>query len=172
MTIDSFCSKQLKCGFPKGHPTTGIFLVIERAFDQAQFDGLFYSLTKNGLNRKLFRYMSDFFYQIKLIISINNQLSHPITPFHVVTQVSSLLYVSDMPQIINVQINLSKFADNISISGYAPGVRSINFQLQKCLNQISTWCDRSPITLNRWKAHLINFSQIKIISVTSTTFHE
>ena len=77
-----------------------------------------------------------------------------------------------MPQIINVQINLSKFADNISISGYAPGVRSINFQLQKCRNQISTWCDRSPITLNRWKAHLINFSQIKIISVTPTTFHE
>ena len=116
--------------------------------------------------------MSNFFYQIKLIISINNQLSHPITPFHVVAQVSSLLYVSDMPQTIDVQINLSKFADNISISGYAPGIRSINFQLQKYLNQISTWCDRSPTKLNRWKAHLINFSQIKIISVTSTTFHK
>ena len=77
-----------------------------------------------------------------------------------------------MPQTIDVQINLPNIADNTSISGYAPGVRSINFQLQKYLNQISTWCDRSPIKLNRSKAHLINFSQIKIISVTSTTFHE
>lgn len=100
----------IKYGSHKGHFTTRTFfvVVVEKAFDQAQFGGLLHSLTTNGLNRKFFRCISNFFYQIKLIISINNQLSETVTPFYSVAQVSFLLYVSDMPQTIGVQMNLSK----------------------------------------------------------------
>ena len=91
----------VKLGFCKGHTTTGIFLDVEKAFDQVWFDGLLYKLTLMGLNRKLIRWISNFLYQRKLIISINDQLSDPIIPIHRVPQGSPLspilfiLYVSD-----------------------------------------------------------------------------
>ena len=74
-----------------------------------------------GINRKLIRWISNFLYQRKLIILINDQLSDPITLIHGVPQGSSLsptlfiLYVSDIPQPFDTQVNL---------------------------NHILTWCDR------------------------------
>ena len=82
--------ERVKLGFGKGHPTTGIFLDVEKAFDQVWFDGLLYKLTLMGLNRKLIRWISNFLYQRKLIISINDQPSDPIIPIHGVPQGSPL----------------------------------------------------------------------------------
>ena len=72
----------IKLGFCKGHPTTGIFLDVKKAFDQVWYDGLLFKLTAMGLNRKLIRWISNFLSQRKLIISINDQLSDPIIPIH------------------------------------------------------------------------------------------
>ena len=49
------------------------------------FDGVIYNLTTTNLNRKLIRWVSNSFHQRKLIISINNQLSRPVTPLLGVT---------------------------------------------------------------------------------------
>ena len=121
--------------------------------------------------------MGFFLYQRKLIISINDQLSDPIIPIHGVPQGSPLspilfiLYVSDIPQPFDAQVNLSQFADDIAIWVHAPGIRSIKLRLQKYLNQILTWCNRWRIKLNLGKTHLINFSQRKIIKDTSISMH-
>ena len=126
-----------------------------------------------GLNRKLIRWISNFLYQRKLIISINDQLSDPIKPIQGIPQsiplspILFILYVSDIPQLLDAQVNLSQFVDDIAILAQAPGIRSINLRLQKYLNQILTWCDRWRIKLNPGKTHLINFSQRKVINDTS-----
>ena len=138
----------VKRGFCKGYPTTGIFPDVEKAFNQVWFDGLLYKLTSIGLNRKVIRWISNFLYQRKLIISINDQLTDPIKPIHGIPQsiplspILFILYVSDIPQLLDAQVNLSQFADDIAILAQAPGNRSINLRLQKYLNQILTWCDR------------------------------
>ena len=99
----------IKLGFCMGHPTTGIFFNVEKAFDQVWYDALLFKLTSMGLNKKLIRWISNFLYQGKLIISINEQLSDPITPINGVPQGSLLspilfiLYVSDVPQPLDVQ---------------------------------------------------------------------
>ena len=92
-----------------GHPTTGIFFNVEKAFEQVWYDALLFKLTSMGLNKKLIRWISNFLYQGKLIISINEQLSDPITPINGVPQGSLLspilfiLYVSDVPQPLDAQ---------------------------------------------------------------------
>ena len=74
-----------------------------------------------GLNRRLIRWISNFLYQKKLIISIKDQLSDLIIPNHGVPQGSPpspilfILYVSDIPQPLDAQVNLSQFAYDIAI---------------------------------------------------------
>ena len=169
--------KTVKLGFGKGHPITGIFLDVEKAFGQVWFDGLLYKLTLMGLNRKLIRWISNFLYPRKPIISIYDQLSDPIIPIHSVPHGSPLSpilfisYLSNIPQPLDAQVNLSQFADDIAIWAQAPGIRSINLRLQKYLNQILTWCDRWRIKLNPGKTHLINFSQWKTIKDASISMY-
>ena len=50
----------IKLGFCKGHPTTGIFLDVEKAFDQVWYDGLLFKLTSMSLNRKLINGLATF----------------------------------------------------------------------------------------------------------------
>ena len=80
----------VKLGYYKGHPTKGIFLDVEKAFDQIWYDGLLFKLALMGLDRKLIRWISNFFYLRKLITSINDQLSNPLNPIHCVPQGSPL----------------------------------------------------------------------------------
>ena len=166
----------IKLGFCKGHPTTGIFLDVEKAFGQVWYDGLLFKLTTMGLNRKLIRWIRYFLFQRKLIISINDQLSDPIIPIQCpprqpLSPILFILYVNDIPQPLDAQVNLSQFADDIAIWAQAPGICSINLRLQKYLNQILTWCDRWRIKLNPGKTHLINFSQRKVIKDTLITMY-
>ena len=93
----------VKLGFCKGHPTTGIFHDVEKVFDQVWYGGFLFMLTSLGLNRKLIRWISNFLYQRKVIISINDQLSGPITSSMaslkaVLSTILFILYVSDMTQ--------------------------------------------------------------------------
>ena len=130
-----------------------------------------------GLNRKLIRWIRNFLYQRKLIISINDQLSDPITPIHGVPQGSPfslilfILYISDIPQPLEAQVNLSQLADDRAIWAQAPGILSINLRLQKYLNQILTWCDRWSIKFNPGKIHLLDFSQRKVINDMSIAMY-
>ena len=140
-------------------------------------NGLLFELTAMGLNRKLIRWISNFLFQRNLIISINDQLSDPITPIHGVPQgcplspILFILHVNDILQPLYAQVNLSQFADDIEIWAQAPGIRSINLRLQKYLNQILTWCDRWRIKLNPGKTRLITFSQRKVIMDTSIAIY-
>ena len=177
MIIDLNFFETIKLGFCKSHATTGIFLDVEKAFNQVWDHGLPFKLTKMDLNRKLIRWISNFLYQMKLIMSINDHLSDPITPIYGVshgTPLSFILFISyvcDIPQPLHAQVNLSQFADDIAIWAQAPGIRSINLRLQKYLNQILTWSDRWRINLNPGKTHLINFSLGKVINDTSITMY-
>ena len=89
-----------------------------------------------GLSRKLTRGISNFLYQKKLIISIYDRLSDPITPIRSVPQASPLspilfiVYVSDIPQPNVTNIKLSWLVDDIAIWAQAPGICSINLRLQ------------------------------------------
>ena len=82
-----------------------------------------------------------------------------------------ILYVNDIPQPLDAQVNLSQFANDIAIWAQASGIRSISLKLQKYLNQILTWCDRWRTKLNPGKTQLINFSQRKVFKDTSITMH-
>ena len=58
----------IKIDFCKGHPTTGIFIDVEKDFDKVWYDGLLFKLTSMVLNWKLIRWISNSLYRRKLII--------------------------------------------------------------------------------------------------------
>ena len=124
-----------------------------------------------GLFRTLITWISIFFYQRKLIISINDQPSDLITLIHDVPQGplspnSVILYVSDIPQSTDAHVNLSvcwwhrNLGTGSRYSQYQP-------QVAKIMNQILTWCERWRIKLNPRKTHLTSFSQRKVFNDTS-----
>ena len=102
-------------------------------------------------------------------MDLNKTQSLPfmLSPKAVLSPILYILHVSDICQPLDVQVNISQFADDIAIWAQAPGIRSINLRLQKYLNQIPTWCSRWRIKLNPGKTHLINFSRRKVIKDTS-----
>ena len=72
-------SKQLSLVSVRAIQLQESFLMFEKAFAKVWYDGPLFKLTSVGLNRKLIRWIGNCLYQKKLIISINNQLSDPIT---------------------------------------------------------------------------------------------
>ena len=122
----------IKFGFHDGHPTTDIFLDVQKTLHQARLDGLLFKITTVGLHRKLIRSVINFVYQRELIILINNQLSSPITPINGIPQGSLLslilliLYVSVIPQPTDPQVNLFQFADDFANWAQASGNCIIN----------------------------------------------
>ena len=102
-------------------------------------------------------------------MDLNKTQSLPfmLSPKAVLSPILYILHVSDICQPLDVQVNISQFADDIAIWAQAPGIRSINLRLQKYLNQTPTWCGRWRIKLNPGKTHLINFSRRKVIKDTS-----
>ena len=72
----------IKIDFCKGHPTTGIFIDVEKDFDKVWYDGLLFKLTSMVQNWKLIRWISNSLYRRKLIIWIDDQFSDPVTPIH------------------------------------------------------------------------------------------
>ena len=89
----------IKYGFDKGHPATGIFLDVNKTFDEVWFDRVLFTLTSMGLNRKFIRWISNFLDQRKLIISINNQLHDSIRGLpqgSPLSQYHAIFYASDI----------------------------------------------------------------------------
>ena len=78
--IYSNCLNQLNMVFTV--VITGIFLHIEKDFDEVWFDGLLFKVTSMGINRKLTRWIKTFLYHGKSIISLNNQLGDSIIPIY------------------------------------------------------------------------------------------
>ena len=135
MTIYIYFSKQLNLVAVRVTQLQESFLILRKPSTKI---GLmdFSQLTSVNLNRKLIRWISNFLYSRKLIISINDQLNDPTTPIHgdpqgsPVSLILSILYVSDIPQLLDAQVSLSQFADDIAICKQSPGIRSINLSLK------------------------------------------
>ena len=130
---------------------------MEHACDHVWFHGFLFELASMGVNRKLIRWIWNFLFQRKLIILINKQFSDPITPIYSVAQGSHLssiiffLYISNISQHSDAQVNLSQFTDDIVIWAHAPGICSVRLRLKSCMNEILTWCDGWRIELNHRK---------------------
>ena len=94
-------AKTIKFVFFESHPTTGIFLDAEKAFEQVWYDGLLFKLTSMGLNRNLIRWIRNFLYESKPIVPI-----HPITSIHSVPQGSPLSLILAILYMLAPSLNL------------------------------------------------------------------
>ena len=67
----------IKLGFCKGHPITGVFLDVKKAFDQVWFDSFLFKLTSNGSKQEI----NQMDQQVSLLEETNN-FNDPIIPIH------------------------------------------------------------------------------------------
>ena len=161
-------TQTIKNGFITGNVTTGIFLDVEKAFDQVWHKGLLYKLNNIGLPNILLRWIGDFLGNRKMIVHLNNKSGEPLKPIHGVPQGSPLSpilflpYVADIPETSD-GIIISQFADDISVFSCSKFYKLNEIRLQRYLSALFIWCTKWRIKLNPTKTKIVHFHKTKKI---------
>ena len=98
-----------------------VFFDVGKAFDQVWHKGLLTKLYELGLDINLIKWIQSFLQNRGFTKKMNNIFSELLRPIHGVpqgsplSQIVSILYVSDIPQPNHKFMFLSQFADDIAI---------------------------------------------------------
>ena len=127
--------------------------------------GLVFKLNKIGLNPIITKWISNFLKGRCCAVKVNNVLSEPFSPVFGVPQGSPLspilfiLYVSDIPSPKSSSINITQFADDISVWCTRSKISLNEKVLQVYLNDLDVWCRLWRINLNASKTVRLDFCQ-------------
>ncbi|KAK9878168.1 hypothetical protein WA026_021184 [Henosepilachna vigintioctopunctata] len=147
-----------------GECVIGVFLDVQRAFDQVWHSGLVQKLLNIGLPIHFVKIIMSYLIDRRIRVKVNNALSEPFIPRAGIPQGSAiapllyLIYTYDIPQPDNILSHISLFADDTAI--WTTGRTSANCSrnMQRQLDVFSTWASNWRITPNPSKTQSILFS--------------
>jgi hypothetical protein len=148
----------------------GIFCYLEKAFDSVNHTILLSKMEFYGVKGKakswLESYLSDR-YQRVLITSVNPTLNHSSTWGKVESEVQQgsilgpllfLLYINDLPKIINDKAIPILFADDTSLLVASLSYRALCINANTVFKCINTWIEVNKLIINFNKIHYISFT--------------
>jgi len=137
--------------------TGAIFFDLEKAFDVAPHAGILNKLEKNNLNPCLIKWVKCFLSDRSYQVNWKNNKSKSFSINRGVPQGSCLsptlfnLYFSDIADVIPKNSDKALFADDLAIWHSDSSLKVIEFNLQRAINKIVTFCDKWGLLLNKKK---------------------
>ena len=151
-------SQSIMEGFNRGEHVVAAFLDVEKASDNVWHNGLRYKIFQLDLPIKMTRWLSDFLVGRVIQVNVNRFLSNQINPrtgvpqCSVLSPVTFLIYVNDLPTPHHKQNSLSQFADDTAQWAFSLNVHFAAKLLQNDLLNLAIWCAKWRIKLNPEKA--------------------
>ncbi|KAK9876130.1 hypothetical protein WA026_011247 [Henosepilachna vigintioctopunctata] len=146
-----------------GECVIGIFLDVQRAFDQVWHAGLVRKLLSIGLPIHFVKLIHSYLSDRTIRIKQNDAFSEPFTPRAGIPQGSTiapilyLIYTHDMPHPVSILSQISLFADDTAIWTTARTSAKCSRIMQRQLDAYSAWAVKWRITPNPNKTQSILF---------------
>ncbi|KAK9881280.1 hypothetical protein WA026_015402 [Henosepilachna vigintioctopunctata] len=153
-----------------GECVLGIFLDVQRAFDQVWHAGLVRKLLTIHLPIHFVKLIISYLSDRSIRIKVNNSFSEYFTPRAGIPQGSTiapllyLLYTYDFPQPDNLLSQVSLFADDTAIWTTAKTAAICSRNMQRLLDVFSTWASNWRVTPNPSKTQTILFHHFNYTS--------
>ena len=148
-----------------------IFFDLEKAYDTTWKYGILSDLFKAGLRGHLTNFISNFLENRQFKVRIGSTLSDLYDQEMGVPQGSILsvtlfaLKINGIVNCINPGTESSLFVDDFSACCRSKQIRSIERQLQQCLNKLQTWADENGFKFSKTKTVCIHFCKLQRIHI-------
>ncbi|MDE1816823.1 MAG: reverse transcriptase family protein, partial [Thaumarchaeota archaeon] len=167
------CSSQLMCyvdelsfALDKGLCADVAYLDLSKAFDKVSHGRLIQKLLDRNIPLTLVKWIQNFLMGRTQAVVLNNSCStlrnvtSGVPQGSILGPILFLLYSDDVDRIIHSPIRMYKFADDMKLCHiFDPksATEDSRNHLQKCLNNLSQWCNENCLPLNLNKCSIVHF---------------
>ncbi len=139
-------------------PTDVVYLDLSKAFDSVSHNKLLYKLWMLGITGPLWQWFRSYLEYRYHFVEVENKQSSLLPVLSGVPQGSPLLfliYINDLPDIIP-SLKVFLFADDTKLLQTIHSEEN-SIQLQSDLNEVTNWCKKWNLSMNRSKCKVMRF---------------
>ena len=152
--------------FVKKEHVVAVFFDLEKAYDTTWKHGIMKDLHKLGLKGRLPLFIQNFLSDRTFNVRIGNTLSDIFKQEQGVPQGSILsptlfgIKINDIVKCVK-DLDCSLFVDDFGIFIRSKNMETIEFKLQRCLNNIEDWATENGFKFSKTKTQCVHFCQIR-----------
>ena len=149
--------------FRKKHHLVSVFFDLEKAYDTTWKYGIMKDLHDVGLQGRLPKFISSFLSDRHFKVKIGSSISDTFEQEEGVPQGSILsvtlfgIKINNIVKTLNPGIDCSLFVDDFVICFSGKHMRTIERQLQQCLNRIQDWATCNGFKFSKSKTQCVHF---------------
>ena len=156
----------IRDAFIKKEHVVAVFFDLEKAYDTTWKHGIMKDLHKLGLKGRLPLFIQNFLSDRTFNVRIGNTLSDIFKQEQGVPQGSILsptlfsIKINDIVKCVK-DLDCSLFVDDFGIFIRSKNMETIEFKLQRCLNNIEDWATENGFKFSKTKTQCVHFCQIR-----------
>ena len=156
----------IRDAFVKKEHVVAVFFDLEKAYDTTWKHGIMKDLHKLGLKGRLPLFIQNFLSDRTFNVRIGNTLSDIFKQEQGVPQGSILsptlfgIKINDIVKCVK-DLDCSLFVDDFGIFIRSKNMETIEFKLQRCLNNIEDWATENGFKFSKTKTQCVHFCQIR-----------
>ena len=149
--------------FVRGNHVVSIFFDLEKAYDTTWKYGILKDLQELGLRGRMpvfiENYLSDRVFKVRLGSTLSElfEQDNGVPQGGILSVILFIIKINKLAQIIKACLDKSLFVDDLSVSCVGRTMRSVQRQLQLCLDRIQQWANKIIFMFSKSKTVCIHF---------------